>query len=151
MFVLAKVVGFVLLPSTLVWLALALACLLLWLGRTRAGVVLASLAFLAWTAIATLPVAALASAPLEDRFPRTSEVGAPDGIIVLGGAIRPELSALRGQPQLNEAGERMTEFVALALRFPAARLVFTGGSASLLPGAAPESAKPLPLRSHRPR
>jgi uncharacterized SAM-binding protein YcdF (DUF218 family) len=40
---------------------------------------------------------------------------------------------------LNNAAERITEFVALARRYPEARLVFTGGSGFVFPGALREA------------
>ena len=60
--------------------------------------------------------------PLEERFPAwDASRGVPDGIIVLGGAIGPEVSTARGQPSLNEAAERMTVMADLAKRFPGVR------------------------------
>ena len=41
--------------------------------------------------------------PLEQRFPAwDASRGAPDGIVVLGGAIGPAMSDARGEPSLNE-------------------------------------------------
>ena len=79
------------------------------------------------------PVGALLTRPLEDRFTRPGpDMAAPDGIIVLGGAMNEVVNDARGVLMLDEFGSRMTEGVALARRFPKARLIFTGGSASLL-------------------
>src|SRR6266700_3006926 len=70
--------------------------------------------------------------PLEERFPRWDATrGAPDGIIVLGGAISPDISAARDEVALNEAGERLTVAAELARRYPAARILFSGGSGAL--------------------
>ena len=70
-------------------------------------------------------------APLEDRFPVPSpDLPAPDGIIMLGGAIDDQVSAARGETIFDEGGERLTEAVVLAKRYPQARVVYTGGSAS---------------------
>jgi uncharacterized SAM-binding protein YcdF (DUF218 family) len=55
-----------------------------------------------------------------------------DGIIVLGGAVDAALSHARGQVSLNEAAERITEGVALARRYPQARILLTGGDGSLI-------------------
>jgi uncharacterized SAM-binding protein YcdF (DUF218 family) len=66
--------------------------------------------------------------PLEDRFPKIALSGDIAGIIVLGGAI----GTTRGVTSMNDAGARMTESAALALRFPDAKLVFTGGDATLI-------------------
>src|SRR6202035_357775 len=71
--------------------------------------------------------------PLEDRFPPwDASRGAPDGIVVLGGAIDPEFAAARGVTDLNEAAERVTEVAELARKYPAARILYSGGSGRLM-------------------
>ena len=79
--------------------------------------------------------------PLEDRFARptiTAEIGGDiTGIIVLGGAI----GTARGLTSMNEDAARMTESVALARAYPNAKLVFTGGSATLIEAAPDGEAK----------
>ena len=54
------------------------------------------------------------------------------GIIVLGGAINQYITTSRQQPALTSSGERYTEFVYLSRQFPEARLIFSGGSGSVL-------------------
>ncbi len=66
--------------------------------------------------------------PLEDRFPKPPPPAEIAGIIVLGGAV----GTTRGEISLNDAAARMTESASLARRHPNARLVFTGGDASLV-------------------
>ena len=74
--------------------------------------------------------------PLEDRFPPWNPAqGPPDGIVVLGGAISPGLSLARGAISLNNSAERITAAVELARRYPNARIIFSGGTASLFKGA----------------
>jgi uncharacterized SAM-binding protein YcdF (DUF218 family) len=78
--------------------------------------------------------------PLEQRFPPwDASRGPPDGIVALGGGIVPEVSAVRSEPQVNEAAERILAFAALALRYPNARLVDSGGSGSLIDNEAKEA------------
>src|SRR6516225_11707419 len=61
------------------------------------------------------PLGRILVLPLEDRFPPwDASRGAPDGIVVLGGAILPDLSLARGAVQLNEAAERITVTAELA-------------------------------------
>jgi uncharacterized SAM-binding protein YcdF (DUF218 family) len=75
--------------------------------------------------------------PLEDRFPRWDpSLGAPSGIIVLGGAIDADVSAIRGEVSLSDAAERLTAIAELARRYPAAKIVFSGGSGDLQPSEA---------------
>ncbi len=56
-----------------------------------------------------------------------SDQGPVAGVIVLGGAI----GTSRGVTSMNGAASRMTESVALAVRYPAAKIAFTGGDGSL--------------------
>ncbi len=129
------------LASKLLWFAAAPITLLMagalvgaWLvprgaGRPRALALACSGALLL---VSVAPVGALLIAPLEDRFPQPSQdMPAPYGIIVLGGAIDDEASAARGQTIFDEGASRLTEAAILARRFPQARLVYSGGSASL--------------------
>lgn len=130
-FVLAKLAGPLLKPSTLTLLLLALGLILLALGRRRSG----------WRAIgavaaimlgaALLPVASWTLRPLENRFPPPALPAEIEGIVVLGGALDPGLSADRDTVAINGNAERLTVFAALARRYPGARLVFTGGSGRL--------------------
>jgi uncharacterized SAM-binding protein YcdF (DUF218 family) len=62
-----------------------------------------------------------------------------DGIIMLGGAVVPILTQLHGMPSLNDAAERFTTFAMLARLYPDAKLIFTGGSPSIFPGAPREA------------
>ena len=94
---------------------------------------------IAWGALLLLPVQQWVALPLEDRFARPAPPAHVDGVVVLGGALRSVISAERGIPSFNAAAERMTELVALARRYPAAKIVFTGGDASLLPGGMTEA------------
>ncbi len=75
------------------------------------------------------PIGAFLIRPLEDRFPRPPEsMPPPAGIIVLGGAFIAEISSDRDAVTLAEEGGRMTESAMLALRYPTARVVFSGGT-----------------------
>jgi uncharacterized SAM-binding protein YcdF (DUF218 family) len=139
-FILSKVLGFFALPSNLIVLLgmIGLALMptrLARLGRRLAVASLLLVAVAGWS-----PLANLLLLPLEERFPAWDPGrGAPDGIIILGGAIDIQASVARGVPELNEAAERMTAAVELAQKYPAARIVFSGGDASLLRRGANEA------------
>ncbi|MCX7933585.1 MAG: YdcF family protein [Rhodovarius sp.] len=131
LFVLSKLAWLLLRPNHLALLLLAVGFILLLLRRPIGR--WAAVIGLSWfLAVALTPLAAVLTWPLENRFPRPAAVERVDGVIVLGGAVDQELTAARGIPSLNGAAERMTEAVALARRFPRARIVFTGGSANPL-------------------
>ena len=82
--------------------------------------------------IGFFPVGEWLIAPLENRF--TANMALPskvDGIVVLGGAILPQMSNSWQQPEINGAAERLTNFLYLARLYPNAQLVFTGGSGAV--------------------
>jgi uncharacterized SAM-binding protein YcdF (DUF218 family) len=139
LFIASKLFWTLLKPNTLA-LVLALIGLALVWRRHRFGRWPLLLGLGWYAAVFALPVSALLVLPLESRFPRPAAPPGPvAGIIVLGGAVEQALTEAHGIPALNGAAERMTEAVALALRHPEARLVFTGGSAALLPGGPTEA------------
>jgi uncharacterized SAM-binding protein YcdF (DUF218 family) len=77
--------------------------------------------------------------PLENRFPQWDATrGAPDGIIVLGGALNTYVSRRRNNITFGPSGERLIAALDLHRRYPAARIVFSGGNASVF-GGRPES------------
>jgi len=132
-FVVSKIVGFFAIPSNLV-ISIGILGLLLWPTRfARAGrrLVVASLVILAILGLS--PVGNALILPLEQRFPPWDAAGgAPAGIVVLGGSLSPHVSAGRNEVALNEGAERLTVAAELALRYPDARVLFTGGSGALI-------------------
>jgi uncharacterized SAM-binding protein YcdF (DUF218 family) len=131
-FVLSKVLGFFAIPSNLV---LTLGLLGTVLAATRFARVGRRLAFSSLIALAVLGLAPVGNAliiPLEERFPACDAGRGAAGVVVLGGALSPHVSAVRGQVALNEAAERLTVVVELARRWPDLRIVFSGGEASLV-------------------
>jgi uncharacterized SAM-binding protein YcdF (DUF218 family) len=79
------------------------------------------------------PVGKLLILPLEQRFPPWDPSrGAPDGIVVLGGGIEPDLSAAHGRPVLDHSGDRLVAAAELARQYPNARIVYSGGNANLV-------------------
>ncbi len=131
-FIASKVLWFFAAPVNLLLLAALIGAALAGGRFSRAGRRIALLAIVLLLAIGILPLGAWLIEPLEDRFPPPpEEMPAPYGIIVLGGAIDDELGRARNQVSLQEGAARLTEAVALARRYPQARIVYTGGSNSL--------------------
>jgi uncharacterized SAM-binding protein YcdF (DUF218 family) len=130
-FVLGKIAWIVFKPSNLLFLGLLFA-LLLRLFRTRAwSRWIGGFSILSLLACVTLPLGAWLIGSLEGRFPPPANLTRVDGIVVLGGAIQPALSADRGVLALNGNVERMTVFAELARKYPDAKLAFTGGSGDI--------------------
>lgn len=140
-FVLSKILGFFAIPSNFVILTgIGGACLVGSRFR-RAGMRLMIGSLIILAVMGLSPVGNVLIIPLENRFPSWEAArGEPDGIVVLGGAISPDVSAARGAAALTEAAERMTAAVELARRYPAARIVFSGGSGELISSGATEAA-----------
>jgi uncharacterized SAM-binding protein YcdF (DUF218 family) len=139
-FALSKTLGFFALPSNLL-IALGIVGLILLctrVTRLASWLVVTSLVLIAIVGLS--PLGNVLMIPLEQRFPPWDPShGPPDGIVVLGGAISPEISAFRGVVALNEAAARITVAAELARRYPNARIVYSGGSSALLSGGAPEA------------
>ena len=132
-FYLSKILWLVIAPANLLLLLLLLGAALLFTRFMRAGRRLVLASALGFLVLGILPVGTVMMRVLEDRFPQPpANTSAPAGIIVLGGAVNQQVTRLRGPIELTEGGDRMTEGVMLARRFPDAKLVFTGGSAALL-------------------
>jgi uncharacterized SAM-binding protein YcdF (DUF218 family) len=132
-FVLSKIFTFVALPSNVILFLAGAGALLLFTRWWRAGRIFCSGAALLLLIFGVLPGGALLLAPLENRFPPPpASMAAPDVIVVLGGAVETSVTEERNIVSLNEAAGRMTQAVALARRYPSARLIFPGGSANLL-------------------
>jgi uncharacterized SAM-binding protein YcdF (DUF218 family) len=139
-FVFSKTIGFMLLPTNLlIGLgfigAILMATRLAALGRKLA---VASLVLLAICGFS--PLGNYLFYPLESRFPPWDPArGTPDGIIVLGASIEPDLSVAHGRPVVRNAPDRIVAAAALAHRYPNARIVFSGGSANLISNDAREA------------
>jgi uncharacterized SAM-binding protein YcdF (DUF218 family) len=139
-FILSKTVAFLFLPSNLL-LLLALAGAVLRVTRWRRiglRMVIGAVVRLASTALT--PVGTLLIHGLESRFPQWDATrGAPDGIVVLGNAISPNLSSAFGEPVFSSSGSRMLAMAKLARAYPNARIVYSGGDASLFGDGARET------------
>jgi len=139
-FVLAKILGFFALPSNVLIVLGLIGAVLMATRFARLGRVLAVTSLVLIAAIGLTPIGNILILPLEQRFPPFADAGrAPDGIVVLGGAFDATVSHGRGEVALTDAGDRMTAVAELARRYPAARIVFSGGSGRLLLDSAKES------------
>ena len=132
-FLLSKTLGTMLLPVNFLIEAGVLGAVLLVtryavLGRRLLAISAVLLALCGFS-----PVGKWLILPLEQRFPLWDPSrGAPDGIVVLGGGIEPDLSAARGRPILSGSGDRIVATAELARQYPNARIVYSGGSANLI-------------------
>lgn len=133
-FYLAKVLWFVLQPSTLIALLIGYGAILIWTGWARWGRRFVTVGAVLLLIAGLSPLGNALILPLEDRFKRANldAPPSPTGFIVLGGAEDRLVEAARGAPAVNEAGERILETVVLARKFPEAKIAFSGGDAGIL-------------------
>ncbi|ALI53980.1 YdcF family protein [Celeribacter marinus] len=130
-FILSKLIGLALQIET--WLVIGMVVSLIAgrfacprLARWSGGTTLAAL-----LAVGIFPIGEILLRPLEAEFLPRAAPAHIDGIVVLGGVEDQKATAVWGEPQLNEAAERLTAAAALAIAHPEARLVFSGGSGRL--------------------
>jgi uncharacterized SAM-binding protein YcdF (DUF218 family) len=119
-------------PVSLLVLAGCLGAALAFTRWAKAGRRLSAAAMLGLALILFTPLGAALLRPLENRFPPPpAALAAPTGIIVLGGGLDEEKSEARRQTILDADGVRLIAGLQLARRYPAAQLIFTGGSGNL--------------------
>ena len=130
----AKLLWIVAQPSNLIALAIGAGALLTLSRRQQLGRRLLLVGLVAFFVAGMLPLGSNLTMLLENRFARTDLATGPPvtGIIVLGGAEDLRAGVPRELAGLNESAERYTEAAALARRLPQARVIFSGGSGSLI-------------------
>jgi uncharacterized SAM-binding protein YcdF (DUF218 family) len=139
-FTLSKILGLFTTPSNAIVAICAIGALLLLLRRQRQGTLTLTFGILLLLVFGYSPAGNILLLSLTERFPAWQSDGrAPDGIIVLGGAIDSDLSAARGSLEVNGAAERVFAMLELAQQFPQARIVFSGGSGDLFDNSLPEA------------
>jgi uncharacterized SAM-binding protein YcdF (DUF218 family) len=133
-FVLSKVLSPLLNPLTAL-LILQAAGLLLATRWRRFGIALAAACTVTMLVVVTTPFAPVLMYRLEQTVPRPARLPDKiDGIVLLGGAQDPAQTEAYGEPHFGSSGTMVFTFLALARRYPEAKLVFTGGSGELMPG-----------------
>jgi len=137
-YILSKLLWLLVTPSNAIALTIGVGALATACRFRRAGPTVVAAGAIVLLVCGFGPVGIWVLRPLEDHFERPgADSKAPDGIIVLGGAI--DQMIFQHRTALVPVGGRMTEAVALARRFPQARMVFTGGSDDLFSASIPEA------------
>jgi len=133
-FLLSKLVGLLIRTETWLVFGLVVALFARRRGLHRVATCCTALVLSALVAVTALPVGDWAIDPLEAVYPVSPAlVAAPDGVVVLGGAVETAKWRSTGQVHLNDQAERVTEAAVLARRYPEARIVLSGGGATLGP------------------
>jgi uncharacterized SAM-binding protein YcdF (DUF218 family) len=131
-FYLSKLLWLFVHPGNLLLLMAMIGWLALRRGWPRLGRGLIKGAIAFFMLLAILPIGAALLTVLEKRFPPLISLPERvDGIIVLGGFADPVLSEIWDYPVIGGGG-RLIAFLALAKKYPEAKLLFTGGSGNIL-------------------
>jgi uncharacterized SAM-binding protein YcdF (DUF218 family) len=130
-YILSKLFWMVAAPQALGVLLVVLATILALFRRRRLSLAALVPGVLILVLISFTTFGSVLMAPLENRFPRPDLPAKVDGIVVLGGGFDPDVSTATGRYALNEAGDRFTETLRLALLYPSARILITGGTGNL--------------------
>lgn len=137
----SKTLGIMLLPLNLLIEVGLLGVVLLFTRWAKFGRALMVVALLVLAICGFTPIGSLLMYPLESRFPPwDSSRGAPDGIVVLGGAIDTDPSAGHGEAAFSHSAGRIIAAAQLAHRYPTARILYSGGNANFLSDASAKEA-----------
>ena len=142
-FILSKTIWFLIQPTSFLIFLGVVGIFLLWTKWAYIGKIVVTVCVLGLLILGLSPISNVMLLPLEERFSRPDLSQMPehiDGIIVLGGASDTTVLKARKILALNEAGERFSETVLLAKRFPNAKIIFTGGTVAIWDKAIPEAA-----------
>ena len=132
-FTISKLAWFLIAPDHLLLLLLIICWILLLANAIRKAKILFSFIMLSLLTIACFPVGGWLLSPLETRFITNPQLpDKVDGLIVLSGPEDATLSNYWKQNELGNGAERGLTFLSLSRVHPNAKLVFTGGSGSLL-------------------
>ena len=127
-FVLSKALAFVLTPSNFLTLMSLFGLALVLLRWPKFGWSFLTTGILGLALAGWSPLGPVLLMTLEDRFPKQEMPSTITGIVMLGGAVDIHITQARGSEAWNDQAERVTAVAELANRFPAARIILSGGS-----------------------
>lgn len=126
-------------PLVAIFIVVMLAILAFRLKFRRLATVLMAFALLAYLVCTFSPAGLLMMATLENRFAKGAALENVAGIVVLGGSFDTRVGRTRDEIELNDAADRTTAALALARRYPRAKVLFSGGVAAVLEDDIPET------------
>jgi uncharacterized SAM-binding protein YcdF (DUF218 family) len=131
-FVFSKTFALLAIPSNLIGVLFIIGFALFAMRLRATGKRLVTVSIIFLMLFGFLPLGSLLLLPLTERFPAWSNHdGDPDGMIVLGGGINPEVSTARDSIEVTGSAGRIFAVADLARRFPRSRVVVSGGSGDL--------------------
>lgn len=139
-FVLSKIGWYLVQPLVVLLLGQVLGIAMILLRFPKLGLGLVATSTVLFAIVCLSPLGLMMMSVLENRFPKPALPDRIAGIVVLGGSFDTIIARTRGEPELNDAADRVTAAVALARRYPEARVIFSGGAANILADDITESA-----------
>ncbi|MDB5491420.1 MAG: putative rane protein [Micavibrio sp.] len=132
-FILSKIIWFLLAPLNLLTILTVTGLFFLRFKKIRAATALFVTAMTLFLLIGVFPTGQNAVHYLESRYSKPTLMPPHiDGILILGGAVESDASELSGMPEFNDAVDRVNAAIILSRKYPAARIVFSGGSGKLI-------------------
>lgn len=139
-FIISKIFWGIMQPLTLILLLMLAGWVLVLLQRRRLGLLAGGLGIVLLFITGFTTLGEVVISPLENRFVRPEVAPAEvDTIVMLGGATSGQVSTRREIAELTEAGDRLAETLRLALDYPRARILLSGGSGLLASDLEPEA------------
>lgn len=127
-------------PLTIIFVFLLLALVLIWTGFKKLGLTTLVIGAIVLFVSGYTTLGSVLLVPLEDRFPKQTELPKRvDGIVVLGGYMNGDINAGRPGFELNSAADRIFETMRLARLYPDAKIVVSGGDGAFFEESAPEA------------
>lgn len=131
-FFLSKLTWALIQPSFWLLVALIIGLIAIWRGRLKSARRWVGGVVLTLITLNFVPVGDFLFAPLENEYPANPDLTHVDGILVLGGPTSLTLSSHWDQLNTHSSAERLIQAAVLAHRFPGAKLIYSGGSGSIL-------------------
>ena len=132
-FFISKLIWLFVSPDSLLLILIIITLVLLYIGKQKQAKILLSVISAILLFVSLFPIGEWLLYPLESRFSNNPALPEQvDGIIVLSGSEDALLSSVWNQVEVGNAAERNLSFLTLARQYPKAKLVFTGGTGSLI-------------------
>ena len=132
-FLLSKILWILFAPFNLILLLIILASIFSFLNFILFSRIFYLTAILFFLISGVIPSGAFLMYQLErDYYNQVSLPGTIDGILILSGATKPYLTKVHNQISINSNGERLIESAVLIKKYPKAKVIFSGGSGTIL-------------------
>jgi len=134
MFIISKIIGFLITPIVVVLALLILSLIAAWAGYRRLSLWTGIPALVITIIVSVTPLAEFAVRTLENRYPQRQgiDLDTVAGAIILGGAqSSSNLVAERGRYLVNDNAERLITILELRRKRPDIAIVVTGGSGTI--------------------